>query len=188
MTVVDTLVFGVLAVGLILGLMRGFLSQITGLVGLLGGVYLAWRYDTNIRALVVDPLISTEHNGKIAFGLIMLVAFIFTGLVSWIISKVFDKMNMSAYDRLMGGLFGVAKAGLICAGILMAVVVLANDGGDIERAIGSSKSGPTIWQALDKAINVLPKHVRGEVRQFLRNNALPKAPADKDTEPLNLNK
>ena len=72
----------------------------------------------------------------------------------------------------------VAKAGLICAGILMAVVVLANDGGDIERAIGSSKSGPTIWQALDKAINVLPKHIRGDVREFLRNNALPKAPPD----------
>jgi len=188
MTVVDTLVFGVLAVGLVLGLVRGFLSQVTGLVGLLGGVYLAWRYDADIRALVVDPLVSTEHNEKIAFGLIMLVAFILTGLVSWMIGKLFDKMNMSAYDRLMGGLFGVAKAALICAGILLAVVVLANDGGDIERAIGSSKAGPVLWRALERAAGVLPRNVRGDVREFLEKNALPDGRPQTGAEPLNLNK
>ena len=147
MTVVDTLVFAILAVGLIVGLMRGFLSQITGLVGLLGGVYLAWRYSDNVRALVVDPLMQTEHNGKVAFGLIMVVAFIVTGITSWIMGKIFEKMNMGAYDRLMGGLFGVAKAGLVSAGVLLSVVVLAHDGGDIERAIGSSKAGPALRDA-----------------------------------------
>lgn len=185
---VDTLVFGVLAVGLILGLMRGFLSQIAGLVGLLGGVYLAWRYNAHVGALVVDPLVSTEHNRKIAFGLIMLVAFIVTGLASWMIGKLFEKMNISAYDRLMGGIFGVAKAALICAGILLAVVVLANDGGNIERAIGSSKAGPALWRALDKAVGVLPKNVRGDFRDFLEKNALPTDRSDADPEPLNLNK
>ena len=188
MTVVDTLVFGVLAVGLILGLMRGFLSQITGLVGLLGGVYLAWRYDDTVRAIAVDPLFTTEHNGKIAFGLIMLVAFVVTGLTSWIVGKVFDKMNMSAYDRLMGGIFGVAKAGLICSGVLLAVVVLANDGGQIERAIGSSKAGPALWEALDKAVGVLPKHLRGDARDFLEKNGLPGEKPSDDPESLNLNK
>ena len=38
MTVVDVLVLGTLSVGLILGLVRGFLAQFTGLAGLVGGL------------------------------------------------------------------------------------------------------------------------------------------------------
>ena len=173
MTTVDTLVFGVLAVGLILGLLRGFLSQVTGLVGLVGGCYLAWRYSPDVQAVVVDPLFSTEHNDKIAFAAILIAVLCVTALIGWLLNKLFTKMNMSAYDRLAGGLFGALKAGLICAGILLAIVVLANDGGDIERAIGSSKTGPALWDALDRAAGVLPEEVRTDVRDFLKKNSLP---------------
>lgn len=173
MTVVDTLVFGVLAIGLILGLMRGFLSQVTGLIGLVGGCYLAWRYQASVRVGIVDTLFTSEHNDKIAFGAILVVALLVTALVGYLVGLLFDKMNMGAYDRLMGGLFGIAKSGLICAGILLGLVVLANDGGDVERAIGSSKAGPWIWQVLDRASAALPEEVKGDVRDFLRRNPLP---------------
>lgn len=183
MTVVDTLVFGVLAVGLILGLMRGFLSQVTGIVGLLGGCYLAWRYAEPIRVSIVDPLIATEHNDKVAFGLILLVTLAIAALVGWLLGLLFEKMNMSAYDRLMGGAFGILKSALICAGIMLAVVTLAHDGGDIERAIGASRSGPFLWNAMDRAASILPGDVRTDVRGFLRRNALPEPPAERAESP-----
>lgn len=182
MTVVDTLVFGVLAIGLILGLIRGLLSQVTGLVGLVGGLYLAWRYHDGMQSAVIDPLFTTDHNDKIAFGVILLACLLITALFGWLLGLLFDKMSLGAYDRLMGGLFGVVKSGLICAGIMLAVVVLAHDNGDIERAIGSSKSGPWIWSALDKAAAILPKDVRGDVRGFLAENSLP-APEAPRSEP-----
>ena len=124
MTVVDTLVFGVLAIGLILGLIRGLISQVTGLVGLMGGFYLAWRYHDGMRDAVIDPLFTTDHNDKIAFGVILLVSLLVTALFGWLLGLLFDKMSLGAYDRLMGGLFGIVKSGLICAGIMLTVVVL----------------------------------------------------------------
>ena len=183
MTVVDTLVFGVLAIGLILGLMRGFLSQITGLIGLVGGCYLAWRYQAAVRVGIVDTLFTSEHNDKVAFGAILVVALLVTALASYLLGLLFDKMNMGAYDRLMGGLFGIMKAGLICAGILLALVVLANDGGDVERAIGGSKAGPWIWQVLEKASGALPGEVKGDVQEFLRRNPLPEREEEDEERP-----
>ena len=101
------------------------------------------------------------------------VCVIVTACFGWALGRMIEKLQLGAYDRLLGAAFGVAKAGLLCAGILLAVVYFAPNGGGIERSIGSSRSGPAIWQALDGAARYLPEGVRGDVEGFLRKNALP---------------
>ena len=173
MTVVDGLVFGVLTIGVILGLIKGFLAQVTGLAGLAGGFLVAWRFHPVVEAKVIDCALSTDYNDKIAFGAILLVALAITALVSWLVNLFLEKLNLSTYDRLVGGAFGAAKAGAVSAALLVGIVVLAQDGGDVERAIGSSRAGPFIWNAMGSAARWLPEDVQGNVRGFLAVNALP---------------
>ena len=173
MTVVDTLVFGTVAIGLLLGMMRGFLSQITGLVAILGGGYLAWRYGPVLQAEVLDPRLSSQHNDKFAFAIILLsvVAVVATG--GWGLRKLFETLEIGAYDRLMGAVLGACKAGIICAGVLLAIVALAHDGGEIERAISDSRAAPFLWKAMDQGARLLPGNVREDVQGFLNRNSLP---------------
>jgi membrane protein required for colicin V production len=173
MSVVDTLVLGTLAIGLVLGLLRGLVPQMTGVVGVLGGLLLAGRYHGPLRASLIDPLLGTSHNGEIAFVLIVVLCVVVTACFGWALGRMIEKLQLGAYDRLLGAAFGVAKAGLLCAGILLAVVYFAPNGGGIERSIGSSRAGPAIWEALDGAVRYLPEGVRGDVLGFLRKNALP---------------
>jgi membrane protein required for colicin V production len=173
MTVVDGLVFGVLTIGLILGLMKGFLAQVAGIAGFAGGCLLAWRFHPVVEAQVIDRMLATSHNDKIAFGVILLAALAATALLSWLINLFLEKTHLGGYDRLIGGAFGAAKAGIVAAALLVGIVAMAQDGGDVERAIGSSKSGPFIWQAMDSATRWLPESVRGDVRGFLTVNSLP---------------
>lgn len=173
MSVVDLLVVGVLLVGFILGLVRGFLSQVIGLAGVVGGVYLAWRYAGTVQERVVNPVLSTDYNGSIAFVAILLLVVGVVGLLGWIARKIFAKLEIGAYDRLMGGLFGTLKAGLVCAGVLLGVVYFATDDGEIERAIGASRAGQQLWKAMDRAVDILPEPARGEMREFLDGNDLP---------------
>ena len=63
MTVVDTLVIGVMAIGLVLGLVRGFVSQFTGIAGLLGGLYLAGHYYVPLRK-AATPHGDIGENGR----------------------------------------------------------------------------------------------------------------------------
>ena len=182
MSVVDAIFFGTVAVGLVLGVVRGFLTQITGLLGLLGGAYLAWRYGAFVRQRAVDPYLTTDYISEIAFCAVLFASLLATALVSWLVRKLFERLEVSAYDRLMGGVFGAVKAALICAGIMLGIVALANDGGEIERAIGASRSGPLLWQGMDRAAGLLPTEVRGDVRAFLKSNALPRD-SDEEEEP-----
>jgi len=170
MSVIDAFVLGILAVGLALGCVRGFVSQFTGVAGLFGGLYLAATYHDSFRE-ALDRHIATGHNGEIAFGAILVFSILVAAFCGWIAKKSFDKLDLGAYDRLMGGFFGAAKAGLICAGILLAVVYFAPDGGQLEASISRSRSGPMLWGAMDSVVGVLPKEYRGTVKGFLHANS-----------------
>ncbi|HEX5135986.1 MAG TPA: CvpA family protein [Planctomycetota bacterium] len=170
MSVIDAFVLGILAVGLALGCVRGFVSQFTGVAGLFGGLYLSASYHDAFRR-VLDRHIATGHNGEIAFGVILVLSILVAAFVGWLAKKTFDKLDLGAYDRLMGGFFGAAKAGLICAGVLLAVVYFAPDGGQLEASISRSKSGPMLWGAMDSVVGVLPKEYRGSAQGFLHANS-----------------
>jgi len=175
MSVIDALVLGILAIGLALGCVRGFVSQFTGIAGLFGGLYAAASYHDGLRA-VLDRHISTGHNGEIAFGAILVLTVLVAAFCGWLAKTVFDKLDLGAYDRLMGGFFGAAKAGLICAGVLLAVVYFAPDGGQLEASISKSKSGPMLWSAMDSVAGALPKEYRGTVQGFLSTHGLKEKP------------
>jgi len=175
MTFVDAVVLGVLAIGLVLGIIRGFLSQFTGIAGLLGGLWLATRHHESLQRSLLDPNIETDHNGVIAFIGIVVVTVLAAGVVGWGVNKVFEKLELGAYDRLMGGALGAAKAGVICAAILLAVVYFAPNDGRIERAIGTSRVGPALWKGMHGLTGVLPVRYRMDVKEFLDSHRLPSA-------------
>lgn len=175
MSVIDAFVLGILAVGLALGCVRGFVSQFTGVAGLFGGLYLAASYHDGLRK-AFDGHIATGHNGEIAFGVILVLTILFAAFCGWIARKVFDKLELGAYDRLIGGFFGAAKAGMICAGVLLALVYFAPDGGQLEASISRSKSGPMLWGAMDSVVGVLPGEYRGSAKGFLTTHGLKDEP------------
>ena len=170
MTVVDVLVLGTLGVGLILGMVRGFLAQFTGLAGLAGGLLLAERYYPVLRRTALDPWLHAEHNGEIAFISIVVFTVLVAAVIGWLVGKALAKLQLGAYDRFMGGAFGLLKSGLICAAVLLAVVYFSPDGGSIEKHIGSSKSAPMLWRAMTRVAGALPERYRGDVRGFLEEN------------------
>ena len=179
--VVDSLVIGVLAIGLVLGLMRGFLSQATGIVGLLGGLWLAARYAGSLQAAALDPWLESRHNGAIAFVSIVVFAVLFAAIVGWAIRKAFEKLELGAYDRLLGGALGLAKAGLICGGVLLGVVYFSPDDGRVERSIGTSRSGPMLWKARRGLAGALPARYRTDAQAFLDKHVPPAPPAAAQT-------
>lgn len=182
MSVVDALVLGILAIGLALGCVRGFLAQFIGVAGLFGGLYAAASYHEALRRAALDPYFDTGHNGEIAFIAIIVVTVLFAASCGWAARKVFDKLELGAYDRLMGGLFGAAKAGLICAGILLTVVYFSPDGGQVEASIGRSKAGPMLWGAMDSVAGALPRAYRSDVQKFLHAHTPPEKPVRSRSE------
>jgi len=173
MSAVDVLVIGVLAIGLVLGMMRGFLSQFTGIAGLLAGLWLAGRWHIKLREVTIDRMTDTGHNGLIAFIAITVATVVVAGVCGWSVRKAIDKLELGAYDRLMGAAFGTVKAGLICGAILLSVVYASDNGGVVEKHISESRTGPLLWRGMSGVAGALPERYRGDVQGFLNEHRLP---------------
>ncbi len=175
LSVVDALVLGTVLIGVVVGMMRGFLSQATGLLGLFGGLWLAARFHAPVRRAALDPWAVTNHNGEIAFVGILVLTVVGAAVAGVVARKAVAALNLDTYDRLAGGAFGMLKTGLLCGAILLGIVYIAPKEGGIEDAIGRSRVGPVLWKTMDTAATVLPGRVRKPTRRFLRNHALPEA-------------
>jgi membrane protein required for colicin V production len=156
MHVVDMLVLGALLIGVVLGLLRGFLTQITGVAGILGGLWLADRYHDPLRVRVVDRFLDTGHNGVVAFISILLATILTAALAGWALRRLIESFELGTYDRVMGALFGSLKAALVCAGLLLAVATFAPSQGGLMRAIANSRAGPLLWEGMDRVAAWLP--------------------------------
>ena len=173
MSVVDLLVIATFGVGVTLGVLRGFVPQVTGFFGIGGGLYLASRFHEPVREHLFDPYFQSGFNGEGAFVSLMVASVLLAALIGAGLRRLIASVGLAPYDRVLGGALGAAKAGLLSAAVLMGVVYFAPDGGGLERAIGSSRTGPMFWRAMDEVADELPGEVGGPMDRFLAENALP---------------
>lgn len=115
---VDVALLSVLGLSVVVGVMRGFLSEVLALVGWL----VAW-----FAARQVAPGLapSMPGGGGVSLGLAYAVVFVgallVCGIVAWLLRQVIRASVLSGADRVLGGVFGLARGVLI--GLVVALLV-----------------------------------------------------------------
>jgi membrane protein required for colicin V production len=105
------------------GLWRGAVSQVFGVLGILGGFLLASHYyqDTAIQLSHAFPSLTIAP--AISFALLFLLAWFCIGAMGFWIAKVIHKSGLGFLDRTMGGAIGLGKA-LLLTVVLVSVLIL----------------------------------------------------------------
>ncbi|MFQ5843954.1 MAG: CvpA family protein [Planctomycetota bacterium] len=174
---IDILVGTAVGVGIIVGLVRGFVLQVAGIGGLVGGLLLADLYHARLGT-TLHRLFGIGQPGTVAFIAIVVTTVLVVTAICALLRKGLGSLRMGSYDRLLGGVFGLLKACLLCAGILLALVALAPEGGTVRGSIRSSRSGPLLWELVDRMSVVLPEKSRDQVQGFLRANEVRPEPEE----------
>ncbi len=123
MSPLDWVVLAVIGLSVLLGIVRGFMREVISVAGWIFGVWLAFRYSVVVGSTfpfgAEFPLLRTA-----AAAILIVVACVFAAaLIGWIVRKLLTAAKLSAADRTLGGLFGLARAALIIA----LVVFVARD-------------------------------------------------------------
>ena len=111
-----------LVVGLVRGLMRGFISEIIALVVVILGVLGAKLWAKPFSAWLLTQFAWPQGVcDVVAYTLVFLAIAIILSIIARILNKFLRAIHLGWANRLLGGVFGFCKYGLI---VLIAVFVM----------------------------------------------------------------
>ena len=114
MEVIDIIILVLVGVGIIQGLMKGFLKQLAAIVGLVAGLLIARALFGVVAEHLVDALGTSVTIAQIlSFILIWVVVPLICVLVASVLTKALDAIHLGWLNRLLGGLSGAVKVMLL---------------------------------------------------------------------------
>lgn len=114
LTVVDYIFLGIILLFALIGLIKGFIDSIFGILCWVAGLflgcifykYVSVKYFVSIKNVVVSDIL--------AFLAIFIAVFLVLKVIQTIISKLFQFRILKSLDRTMGVLFGIVEGFAIC--------------------------------------------------------------------------
>ncbi len=143
----DLIFLVIMGMAFLYGFFRGFLRQLLSLVGLLTAFYMAINHPH--RAInLLSPYIKNPELLKIAGGVVTFIAvYLFFAAISMIISFVV-KGSIGLLDRLLGGLFALAKALVLFIALVMLLISFDTS----RNFVLSSRAGPYLVKIGSKLV------------------------------------
>jgi len=141
MTVIDIVLGALLLFGLIRGLSKGLFVEVASLVALIAGVYGAIHFSHFATDFLESRVDWDEKYINIASFAITFIIIVFAiSLAGKALTKLADFAALGVLNKLLGGIFGFLKIGLILSVILMVFSTMNKsipfvDDEDIEESV-----------------------------------------------------
>jgi membrane protein required for colicin V production len=142
------------------GFMNGFIKEVFGLVGLIGGVYFASRFAQTAATFIDTNFLHLENSALLkllGFLAILIIVWLSATILGSIFSKLTSASGLGFLNRLFGFIAGGGKYFLIFALIVTALsnVTLVKD--NLEKYVKDSVLYPYLKEAGSSIINLDPK-------------------------------
>jgi membrane protein required for colicin V production len=141
MAIIDIIIGALLLFGLIRGFSKGLFVEVASLVALVAGVYGAIHF-SNFAAEFLENKFDLEQKymNSIAFATTFVIIVIAIALAGKALTKLANFAALGLLNKLLGGLFGALKIGLILSIILivfdtMNKAVVFADKDDLENTV-----------------------------------------------------
>ncbi|RRO24337.1 CvpA family protein [Flavobacteriaceae bacterium 14752] len=151
MNLIDIIIGVILILGFYKGFKKGFVLELTALLGLILGIAGAF-YLSKTHGLYIGQWIEwdDEYLRITTFLLSFLAIVIIVSLIGKLITKLIDFVALSFINKLLGGLFGLLKFGLLLS-ILLLLFNVINEQVEMlsEETLNESVSYPILNQFTD---------------------------------------
>lgn len=105
------------------GIINGFFKEVFGLIGIVGGIFIASRLGNDVGQFLSDLIFNFENSSAISFTGFLTTLAIFW-LIMILVGQVFKKLSvlsgLGALDQILGFVFGASKFFFIAAVIAYA--------------------------------------------------------------------
>lgn len=121
MSWLDWALLAVLLLSALLGLWRGLVYEVLSLAVWIAAFWLAQAYADLVGAWLPVGGFSAPLRWAMGFAAVFLAAAFMGGLLSWLVKQLVASVGLRPVDRILGGVFGLLRGGVMLLGITMVV-------------------------------------------------------------------
>ena len=119
MNYLDIIIAVPLLYGLIKGFSNGIIKEVTSLLGLFIGVYVAVNFSEFLEPKLINVLVGYQEFAPIlAFGVLFLVSVLSVKVIGFVIDKLTKALALGVFSSIFGGFFGFLKVVVIFSFLL----------------------------------------------------------------------
>jgi membrane protein required for colicin V production len=153
----DLVLLAIILLTAILGIFKGFVKQVIGLVAVVAGLVLASLYYRETAGIFETFIKNGLVSDFLGFLLIFVLVLIAGAVLGHLITKAM-KGPLAFANRLFGGIFGFIKAVLICGILVFALVSF-----EIAKpALETSILAPACLGVTRAVVNLIPQDLRAK--------------------------
>jgi membrane protein required for colicin V production len=171
----DAVIGAIILILGIKGFVNGFIKEIFGLAGLVGGVYFASRLSEKAADFIASNFVQLSNSALLnllGFFVILVIIWFSVTLVGMLISKLVNLSGLGFINRLLGFVTGAGKNFIIFALIITALSNVSLINSKLEKYVANSQLYPYLKEAGSYLINLDPKAF--EVIQLKEESAVKK--------------
>jgi membrane protein required for colicin V production len=161
MNIFDIIITALLIFGFVRGIMKGLFVEVASLVALIAGVYGAIHFSYFIGDFLKESVSwSEEYISLAAFAGTFIVIIIAISFFGKILTKLADFASLGIINKILGGVFGALKIGLILSVIFIFFGKMNDSIPFIEK---NTLEESILYQPLKKvAPTIFPSIIKGE--------------------------
>ena len=119
----DIFILSVLGISAILSLFRGLVREVLSLVAWVVAGWIAFKFAGPVGAKFAGAVSLPSVRMALAFIVLLVATLIMFGVINFLIGKLIDSTGLTATDRMLGMIFGLAR-GLAIVTVLVAIAGL----------------------------------------------------------------
>ena len=138
------------------GILNGFFKELFGLLGIVGGIFIASRLGNDVGQYLSDMIFKFQNSAAINFtGFLVTLAifWLFMILVGFIFKKLSKMSGLGPVDKILGFIFGAGKFFLIAAVIAHAAYNIKA----VKSSIDSTMKNSVLFPVLVKTGSFIMK-------------------------------
>ena len=149
----DILVVTTLTYGLIRGIFRGLVRELSSIVGVLGGFYAAYTYYPHVAKLISPWISDVAYLNIVSYMTIFSVVVIVVGILAVVIKYLLNIAYLGWVDRVCGALFGLLKGGLVVSVVFIVLTAFLPKGAPVVKNATLSPHISMVSEVMAKVIS-----------------------------------
>ncbi len=165
MNVLDLGIIVLLGLVTLRGYYRGLFQELAVLVGVVGGVVVAAHTYLRLAGLLHPWVTDPQHARWIAFAVVFVAVYWLTRLAAHFIQRLLYHLYLDFFDRLLGGVFALAKGALLIGFVLMLLGVMLPRNSHLLKG---SVAAPKLISLARQSLGLLPPDFKQRLNDYLK--------------------